>query len=120
MLVKIQNLRTGCHGFGNDIRLQFRAGEIKEIDTEWLKPFDNKAADDLFAGPVPSFRVVRTAAEEKASEGLLARLSMPVNVPKPAQEPVTGVPKVGPQNEAELLAAINDQQAKASAAQGGA
>lgn len=116
MLVKIQNLRSGPHGFSDDPRLQFKAGEIKEIDPEWLKRFDNPATEALFKGPIPAFRVVRADETPEVSAGLMSLLAMPASVAKPAQEPAPVTVNAGPKTEAELLAAINDQQAKAQAA----
>lgn len=129
-MVKIQNLRAGPHGFGDDPRLQWRGGESKLIDTEWLKPFDNEPAEALFKGPNPAFRIVRPDETPEESMGLLSRLSMPVAVPKPPASvdmpifrgesaPATiqtanaGAPPAGgPKTEAELIAAINASQAK--------
>lgn len=132
-MVKIQNLRAGPHGFGDDSRLQFKGGEIKTVDTEWLRPFDNAPNEALFKGSNPAFRIVRPDETPEESLGLLSRLSMPVNVPKPppvVEMPIfraaDGVPEKaqsanagaapagGPKTEAELIAAINAQQTKQS------
>lgn len=109
MLVRIQNLRANNHGFGSDPRLQFGPGESKEVDSEWLKPFENKAGDALFdenAKGGAAFRVVPVNSGPTPLEAL--RLEMK-QVPKPPEDlgPLAPASSNAPKSEADFLAALN-------------